>query len=366
MSGSNFKYLVAIFEGKTTTERNKIIAAAVLGLVALVALYLAFGRGIFGGSTTTAAKSPTPTPKTISTASADPAAKKMPSQEEQTFDYQTTPVEYPGNIYAPDPGRNIFAFYEPPPPPPYSPTPVPIVTPKPASPTPTPFFDITSVNPQAVYAGSSGFRMEVYGNRFTPDAHIYFSQSELPTTFINAQKLVTDIPPNFIAQEGPRQIIVQTSDGKKYSSQYIWTVQAPPRPAFQYIGMVGRKRYNNDTGYFIEQGKTMPFTARLNDVLSGRFRLIGITAKETLFEDTQLGFRHRVPITKASTIGSTTRPGNNGFPDGGGVIPGNPNMLPPDCVPGIPCNIPRYNPQPQKTPQKGDVDDNDDGDGGGG
>ena len=132
-------------------------------------------------------------------------------------------------------------------------------------------------------------------------------------------------------------------------------VQAPPRPAFQYIGMIGRKRYNNDTAYFTEQGKPTPFGARLNDIVGGRFRLVDISPTETIFEDTQLGFRHRIPITKASSTGSITSK-----PDGG-FIPNNPN-LPPDCIPGIPCNIPRA-PVPQKTPNKGD--DDDDGDGGG-
>ena len=338
-----------------------MIAAAVLGVIALVALWLAFGRSIFGGSTTTAANG-SPTPKSSVTPSSNQAPTRMPTATERDFDYQTTVVDYrPDSAYAPDPGRNIFAFYEPPPPCPTCPTPYkPPPTPKPASPTPTPWFVATSMNPQSVYAGSRGFRLEVYGDRFTPDSHIYFSQSELPTTFINAQKLVTDIPSNFIAQEGPRQIIVQSPDGKKYSDQMILTVAAPPRPAFQYIGMIGRKRYNNDTAYFTEQGKTTPFGARLNDVVSGRFRLIDISPAEAIFEDTLLGFRHKLPISKSSTTGSN--PSKSGFNDGG-FIPVNPNDGNP-CVPGIPCNIPRYvPPQPKKTPDKTDVDD--DGDGGG-
>lgn len=352
---------MALFEGKTPTERNKIIAAGVLGLIALVALYLAFGRGFFGSSAATTAKnSPTPKPTASQVTTRDDA--KLPTAAEQNFDYQTTAVDYhPGNAYAPDPGRNIFAFYEPPPPTPYSPTPVPVVSVKPPSPTPTPWFDVTSVNPQSVYAGSRGFRLEVNGDRFTSDAHIYFSQSELPTTFINAQKLVADIPANFIAQEGPRQILVQTPDGTKYSSQFMMNIQAPPRPGFQYIGMIGRKRYNNDTAYFIEQGKTTPFGARLNDVISGRFRLVDIAANETIFEDTQLGFRHRVPISKATAGGSTGgAPARPGAPDGFSPFP---NNIPQGDIPGIPSNIPRYvPPQPQKTPTKEDVDDNDDGD----
>jgi hypothetical protein len=40
-----------VLEGKSTSERNKIIAAVLLGVLALVSLWFAFGASI-GGSTT--------------------------------------------------------------------------------------------------------------------------------------------------------------------------------------------------------------------------------------------------------------------------------------------------------------------------
>ncbi len=361
---------MAVTAGKTTAERNKLIAASLLGVLALAALYFAFGRSLFGGSSSAAAKA-TPTPKP--TPSAGRKDLEMPSASEQDFAYQTTPIDYrPGNAYAPDAGRNIFAFYEPPAPTPYSPTPLPPATPPPTPvPTPTPEMLVGFMMPQSVYAGSKGFKLEINGDRFTPEARIYFSQSEIPTTFISAQKLVADIPSNFIAQEGPRQIIVQTPDGKKYSNQVIFQVQAPPRPTFQYIGMIARKRYNNDTAYFLESGKTTPFGARLNDVVGGRFRLINISANEVTFEDTGLGFKHKIAIVKAGTSGSTGspgvpagRPGTN--PMDPGFVPFNPGGIPQGEIPGIPSNIPRYVPPqpPNRNPNdKKDVDDNDDGDG---
>ncbi|MEP6788434.1 MAG: IPT/TIG domain-containing protein [Acidobacteriota bacterium] len=353
---------MAVFEGKSTTERNKIIAAAVLGVVALIALYLAFGRGL-GGSTTTVKITSSPTPKPVASTGAPRTDSVLPTVTQQDFVYQTTPVVYqPGSSFAPDPGRNIFAFYEPPPPCPTCPTPIKVTpTPTPATPTPTPIFDAKYMTPQNIYAGSQGFRLEVGGDRFTPNAHIYFNQREVATTFINAQKIVADIPANLIAQEGPRQVIVQTPDGTAYSTQMIMSVMPPPRPNVQYIGMIGRKRYNNDTAYFIENGKTAPFGARLNDVVGGRFRVIDISAAEVLFEDVSLGFKHRVPLAKATTAsGAPFRPGQN---DGSPVFP--PGMQP-NCPPGIPCNpqIIPLQPQPKRTPSKDD-DVDDDGDGGG-
>jgi hypothetical protein len=218
-----------ILEGKSPNERNKMIAAGVLGVLALASLYLAFGQSLFGSRTSvTVEVTPTPTP--TGSPSRELRAVRMPSQEDQNFEWQTTPVLYrPGLFSAPDPGRNIFAFYEPPPRTPYvTPTPTPFVTPTPV-PTPTPPIFVAYVNPQSVYAGSKTVRIEVNGDKFTPEARIYFSQSPLATTFLSAQRLVAEVPANLIAMEGPRQIMVQTPDGKLYSNQTMLNVQAPPR-----------------------------------------------------------------------------------------------------------------------------------------
>ena len=105
-------------EGKTPTERNKMIAAGILGVVSLLALYMAFGGSFFGGSSTTAVTvKVSPTPRANAPLAANRGDNVLPTTAEQNFVYQTTPVVYnPGSAGAPDPGRNIFAFYEPPPP----------------------------------------------------------------------------------------------------------------------------------------------------------------------------------------------------------------------------------------------------------
>src|SRR5687767_6806144 len=110
-----------LFKGKTPSERNKIIAAIVLGFFAAAALTFAFAPGLFSkGTSTTAAATPTPT--TAVSVKVNSTQSGMPSQADQQFAYVTTPVVYSGSAFgAPPPGRNIFAFYEPPPPTPYSP-----------------------------------------------------------------------------------------------------------------------------------------------------------------------------------------------------------------------------------------------------
>jgi hypothetical protein len=356
-----------------TTDKNKKIAAAVLGVIALITLYYAFGRSMIGGSSakTTVTVSTTPRPTPLP-ASGDRIAVQVPTADEQSFVYETTPVSYiPGQAYAPDPGRNIFAFYEPPPPTPYVPPPDrpdPPVVIVPPSPTPTPAFVLAFVNPQSVFVGSQGFRLEVNGDRFTPESRIYFNQMPMPTTFVNPQRLVTDIPMNLIAQEGPRQIIVQTPDGRAYSNQMMIAVQAPPKPNVTYIGMIARKRYNNDTAYFTETGKPAPYGARLNDVILGRFRLVDISAAEVVFEDTSLGFRHRVPLAKPVPGTVISGPLPPGAAPVQGFTPFDPAMMNPrgGRPPGIPANVQPYVPPDQKpNPEKKDVlqdvDDTDDG-----
>jgi len=352
-----------LFENKTPTERNKMIAAAVLGLVALFALYLAFGGRSSGSSKTTAKTSATPKPSpSPGTTGGD---RVLPTASEQDFVYQTTPVNYrPGTIGAPDAGRNIFAFYEPPPPCTDCPVPTPVTKPtieKIPTPAPTPPLFLAYAAPPSVFAGSKAFQIEVSGNYFTPDARIYFNQSELPTKFYSAQRLTAEVPASLLTQEGAKQVIVQTPNGTLYSNQVMVTVQPQPRPIAEYIGMIGRKRYNNDTAYFIDKGQKDPYGARLNDIVNGRFRLVDISPAEVVFEDVTLGFKHRVAITKDA-----------GQPRGGppGSFPTFPQGFPQNgAIPGIPSNVQRYNPAQgppktkvdQKADQKGDVDDEDDG-----
>lgn len=365
---------MAVFEGRSPSERNKLIAAILLGTLAVMALWLAFGPR-FGGSSTSVSVTVSPTPRTGATPSRrDPGEVKMPSRSEQELGYMV-PVTYaPGMFGAPDPGRNIFAFFEPPPPCPDCPTPLP-PTPRPVIATPTPKlpFELYGVSPASVYAGSKTFRLEVSGDRYTPDAKIFFNGSELPTTFVSPQRLVANIPASLVASEGAGQIAVRTPDGSGYSLPTFLSVQAPPKPQFRYVGMIARRLGNNDTAYLDEQGKPTPTGYRLNDVVAGRFRLVNISADRVILEDVNLGFRHSVDLFRPApgtvvpgtgTSPVTGRPG--GFPAGFPQRPVNPNQT--QGIPGIPNNIPRYVP-PQRpgsntnsNTQKPDEDDDEDTD----
>jgi hypothetical protein len=206
------------------------------------------------------------------------------------------------------------------------------------------------------------------GDRFTPDARIYFNQAELPTTYVSPQELYATIPESMVAQEGQKQVNVQTPDGTRYAVAVAFTAMPSPKPAsLQYIGMIGRKRYNNDTAYFTQTGNPTPFGARLNDVVGGRFRIVDISAASVTVEDTSLGFRHKIAMMPA------TGASGGAAPPGGGFVPynpgGNPSMMQP-VSPNTPRMAPgQGQPQPGRLDQrrptpppnaKDDVDDNDD------
>jgi hypothetical protein len=375
-----------IFEGKSPAERNKIIAAGVLGVMALLVVVYNIMSLYPSRKTSVTVTSASPTPTASSRTNLERVS--MPSREDENLLYTTTPIFYrPGAFYAPDAGRNIFAFYEPPPPTPYVYVEPPVVikpspTPPPPSPTPTPPLFVGNVTPQSVYAGSKTFRVEVNGDKFTPDSLIYLNGTQLPTNFINSQRLTADVPSNMIAGAGALQLIVSTPDGSLYSNPVMLNVQAPPQPSLQYIGMIARKRANNDTAYFQEKGKELPVGRRLNDVVDGRFRIVSISTTEVILEDVNLGFRYkrelfRPPPGQAASTGNNPYRGN---PNEGMYSPYTPGTYaPPGDIPGIPSNIPRYippQPQPQTQPQpqspqvrppraqpKATVNDDDDDDG---
>jgi hypothetical protein len=150
--------------------------------------------------------------------------------------------------------------------------------------------------------------------------------------------------------------MVRTPDGKGYSLGRGFSVQPPPQPTFQYVGMIARRLGNNDTAYLQDQGKQTPTGYRLNDVVAGRFRLVNISSERVVVEDTNLGFRHSVDLYRPAPGTATTTTGPGGFPNRPGGFPTNPGG-----IPGIPGNIPVYRP-PNRNTNTRPVDEDDDED----
>lgn len=335
-----------IFEGKTPTERNKIIAAIVLGVLAVLMLTYTFGGMFFGGNKVTVTTTKSPTPKKTDSAN-NAANSEIPAQSEVNALYASIPVYYnPNSLFAPDAGRNIFAFYEPPVPTPFSPTPTPIATEFPIQtpvPTPTPpltLFTASASNGGVIYAGQNGFQIEVSGDKFTPDSRIVVNGSAIPTTFVNSQRLTGNITSDLIRNAGSLVILVATPDGKLYSNPVSFTIQAAPQPLFKYIGVTIRKGNNNNTATIKENEKES--LVRLNDEIAGRFKVVSISRNEIVVQDKFLGFRYPKLIESGGTQASTTTnnnqrnvPTNPNF-NNNPVIQTNPTN--PNCPPGIPCD----------------------------
>jgi hypothetical protein len=355
-----------LFEGKSPSERNKIIVALVLGVLSV----LAIGNMIFhpfSGSkkTVNVNLSPTPTVSASPNRTGDTVVTALPQQSEINRVYETTPisVQYPpgGN----DAGRNIFAFYEPPIPTPYSPTPVPpVVIKQTPTVTPTPPNVVLSfISKQSAYAGEPGFKLDVGGDKFTPETYIFFNGAQLPTKYVSPQQLSAEIPSNYVAGVGQKVIEVKSTDGKLFSNPIYFNVIAPPLPQFQYLGNVSRKRGNNDTAYIMEQGKTTPSSFRLNDIISGRFRLVSISPAKLLVQDINLTFLPPYSIDLIKGAGQTSTSVRQNFPTDGNTYQQYPGIQtqPQQCPPGIPCTV---RPMIVQTPQpnKSDDDADDDGD----
>ncbi len=364
-----------LFEGKSPAERNKLIAAMVLGALALLVVGYNFYGLVFGGkpkTTTTAKSSPSPSPSGSPNENTQ-VLEPIPAVEDVNAEYQVSPVLYnPLSFLAPIGSRNIFAFYEPPPPTPNEPTPEIIRTPTPEKPTPTlppppqPNVYVGFLSPQTVYAGSKGFKFELNGDKFTPDTVIFYNGMQLPTTFVNAQKLTTDISANMIAGAGSVVIEVRSLDGSLFSNQMQFMIQQPPLPEFQYVGLIARQRANNDTAYLLAKGGKEPIGARLNDTVGGRFRVISISNQEIILEDKSLGFKYKLPLYRigssgtGSKSGSSSSGGGQQFPNPG--FPTNPQIGPngQPCPPGIPCNPTQpFIPQNNQKKQEEDEDDED-------
>ncbi|HEX9929452.1 MAG TPA: IPT/TIG domain-containing protein [Pyrinomonadaceae bacterium] len=364
-------------EGKSQAERKKIITALALGVVTVCALFYTFvlssgsskakiGNGNVAGK-------PTPSPKRGVTTEIPPE----PSVDDALL------IAIPDNPFPPISdgavSRNIFAFYEPPP---FVPKPSVIPTEKPTpppTPAPTPPIFAAGVNPGMVYAQTGNFNLEVGGDKFTPDSRIYFGGMELQTQFVNPQRLTAQVPAQLISSEGEREIVVRSpSDPKMYSNPVKINVQAPPVPEFSFVGLVARRRANNDTA-LLQNKKTKEYiSVRLNDTVPDRFRVFSISSREVVVMDTALKLRHVLGFVdeKDAPGGNNTggsAPGGRDGIRGGRMNQPNPNYNPNpnvpnvqyQSIPGIPDNIPRYvPPQPVQTPppSKKNNDDEDDND----
>ena len=288
---------MALFEGKTPSERNKLIAAMALGALALASLsYMFFGSSSSPKpkGTKTAIKDQLPAQLSLPSPVSKPA---VPTAQEVHDAAPPVPVVWPQPVRAdePEPRRNIFAYYVAP-----TPTPAPSKAQESPPPTPTPPLLLVSVSPSNVYARTGDFTLTVSGDKFTPLTHIFVGESELPTRFTGAQQLSATVPAALIASEGARQVSVRTHDGKLFSNTATLNVAAPPTPNYAFVGIIGTPRHN-DTALLQDKNSKEVLNVQRGDVVGGRFRVNSISEREVWLVDTSLGIKHTLPFSGGST-----------------------------------------------------------------
>lgn len=297
---------MALFEGKTPAERNKLIAAVALPLLALVFVV----RMLFFPSTparpratATNANSNRPAVASRGQASATPDA------EENLFVPRPIVLERASYAGA-EAGRNIFAFYVPPPPP-VKPAP----TEPPPTPEPTPPMLLAGISPPNVYARTGNFTLQLSGDKFTPQSRVYLDGQEQPTQYRGAQQLSATVPAALIAAPGQRRVEVRTPDGQLFSNNATLNVMQPPSPTYTYVGYLRRQR--TDTAVLKDQKGDL-YSVRAGDIVEGRFRVVAITDRGVEVVDKDLNVKHTMPFVQT--------PGGAGA---GGRAPGSIQPPPP-------------------------------------
>lgn len=298
---------MALLEGKTPAERNKMIAAIAFGALALVLL----GRMFFGGDDTPPRRpsSVRTTNPPAATAGATSSANGGSQAIDPTLQIPREVVYTPISYSVPDAGRNIFAFY-------VAPTPQPKASVVVEAPTPTPVppppLTLSGISPSSVMARTGDFTLQLSGDKFTPHSRVYVDGQELPTTFASAQQLSTRVPAALISAPGARQIVVRTPDNSLYSNETALNVSAPPTPQFTYVGILGGSRYN-DKAILKNQSNEL-ITVQRGDLIGGRFKVTSISTRAVEFTDAQLQIKHTLPFVENRSTGANSPGGNNPSP----------------------------------------------------
>ena len=279
-----------------------MIAAGALGLVAIVVL----GYVFFGGSSSKPIainNRPSPTPKAIIT-------QEVGQPQVDDNNSNLTPVVYnPPIPPSSEANRNIFAFYIPP-----SPTPKPLPIPPTPTPTPTPPLTAQSLSPSVVYARTPGdFTLQVSGDKFSPAVKIVIDGREMPTRFVSAQQLFTTVPANFILSPGVREVIVRSSDGRLYSNRITLNVTPAPEPNYNYVGLIGKPRFN-DVAVLQDKNSKELLNVQRGDAV-GAFRVVSISEKEVKLIDVKLKIPHTISFSKDQNPNGPYRPPSRSVDD---------------------------------------------------
>lgn len=278
------------------SERQKLIWAGVLGMLAIILLWWTFFG--FGGGTPKPAQRGQPTPSSgIRPTSSNAQPQNAVESQRDSLD-QLRPVNADGSLPSvPEARRNIFVYYEPPPP-----VAATSSVPTPTS-TPTPPVLLANLSPMNVYARTSEFALEISGDKFTPQLRVLVDNVELPTRYLSPQQVSATVPASIIANPGARQVMLRSSDSKLYSNTVTLNVAVPPVPNYIYIGIIGTRPYI-DTAILQDKANKEILNVQRGDLVGGRFRVTSISEKELVLIDNNLKIKHTLAFTNQGDRGN--------------------------------------------------------------
>lgn len=280
-------------------ERNKLILAGVLAIVALLFLWWTFFG--FGSSSKPGAPraGSQPSPSAGSRSNPNRALPQTIAEFEGTDPGQWTPVNISHSpVLVPPAKRNIFAYYLGPPKPPVVEQPIPTPTP-----TPVPPVLLANLSPANVFARTADFTLEVSGDKFTPQLRVVIENTELPIRYINPQQLSATVPAALIANPGAREVMLKSADGKLYSNSTTLSIAAAPTPNYSYIGIIGTHHFVADTAILLDKANKETLSVQRGDLVGGRFRVTSISEKEVVFID-PLKIKHTLTISAQGDKGN--------------------------------------------------------------
>lgn len=282
---------------RNPNERKKLIGAGILGILAVALLWWTF---VGFGTPVKILPTKANDPKTSASNRAAPSKGQPQSVLELREDIldQLRPVRFEYSPpYAQEPKRNIFVYYEPPK--------LVVIVPTPPTPTPTPTPPVllAGLSPANVYARTAEFKLEISGDKFTPQLKVLIDNNEVPTRYISPQQVSATVAAAVIANPGARQVILRSSDGALYSNSAALTVAPPPIPNYNYVGIFGTPRHI-DTAIVQDKASKEILNIQRGDLLGGRFRVTSISEKELILIDNNLKIKHTLAFTNQGERGN--------------------------------------------------------------
>jgi hypothetical protein len=110
-----------------------------------------------------------------------------------------------------------------------------------------------------------------------------------------------------ILNPGVRQIEVRTPDRSLYSNIITLNVTPAPVPNYNYVGLIGKPRYN-DTAVLQDKTSKDLLNVQRGDPVGNRFKVLSISDKEVKLIDIKLKIVSTIAFSTDQASGGPYRP----------------------------------------------------------